>query len=225
MKRPGRALGRGQELDRLLGQRLGLIGKAETPDELVARGVPAAAANPGSERRWCSSPSTAFASIAEPTWVMTCSVKLPSVAAKVFHSRWAAYIDLGEGDALDLGRGRVGGEQVGDLALERDRERVLLDRGLEAARWPAADRSSTTGSRSAVADARAIRTASPATRSASAVVRMWLAAKPHAPSTRTRTPKPSLSPEATPSTRPVLIATTLVESPDDTGVGVARAEG
>ena len=24
---------------------------------------------------------------------MTCSVKLPSVAANVFHSRWAAYID------------------------------------------------------------------------------------------------------------------------------------
>ena len=28
-----------------------------------------------------------------PTWVMTCSVRLPSVAAKVFHSRWAAYVD------------------------------------------------------------------------------------------------------------------------------------
>ena len=37
---------------------------------------------------------------------------------------------LGEGDALDLRGGLVGGEQVGDLALERDRERVLLDRRL-----------------------------------------------------------------------------------------------
>ena len=37
-------------------------------------------------------------------------------------------------------------------------------------------------------------------------VRTWLLAKPHAPSTRTRTPKPSLSPEATPSTRPLLMA-------------------
>ena len=35
----------------------------------------------------------AFASTAAPTWVMTCSVKLPSVAANVFHSRWAAYVD------------------------------------------------------------------------------------------------------------------------------------
>jgi hypothetical protein len=41
---------------------------------------------------------------------------------------------LGEGDALDLGCRLVGGEQVRDLALERDRERVLLDRGLERAR-------------------------------------------------------------------------------------------
>ena len=70
-----------------------------------------------------------------------------------------------------------------------------------------------------------MRTASPATRSASAVVRMWLAAKPHAPSTRTRTPKPSLSPEATPSTRPVLIAIALIEPADDPGVRVARAQG
>jgi len=31
----------------------------------------------------------AFVSIPDPTWVMTCSVRLPSVAAKVFHSRWA----------------------------------------------------------------------------------------------------------------------------------------
>jgi hypothetical protein len=34
--------------------------------------------------------STALASTPAPTWVMTCSVRLPSVAAKVFHSRWAA---------------------------------------------------------------------------------------------------------------------------------------
>ena len=57
----------------------------------------------------------------------------------------------------------------------------------------------------AVALARAIRTASAATRSASAVVRWWLAAKPQAPPTMTRTPKPSLSPPATPSTRPDLM--------------------
>ena len=40
---------------------------------------------------------------------------------------------FGEGDALDLGGGLVGGEQVTDLGLERDRERVLLERRLVAA--------------------------------------------------------------------------------------------
>ena len=40
---------------------------------------------------------------------------------------------LGEDDALDPGGGRVGGQQVGDLVLERDRERVLLDGRLERA--------------------------------------------------------------------------------------------
>ncbi len=35
----------------------------------------------------------AWASTAPPTWVIVCSVNDPSVAAKVFHSRWAAYID------------------------------------------------------------------------------------------------------------------------------------
>ena len=58
---------------------------------------------------------------------MTCSVKLPSVAANVFHSRWARVHRLGEGDALDPAGGLVGGDEVGDLALERDLERVLVD--------------------------------------------------------------------------------------------------
>ena len=40
---------------------------------------------------------------------------------------------LGEGDALDARRRLVRGEQVGDLGLERDRERVLLERRLVAA--------------------------------------------------------------------------------------------
>ena len=75
--------------------------------------------------------------------------------------------------------------------------------------WAGGRSSRTTGVRMAVALARAIRTASAATRSASAVSRRWLAAKPHAPPTITRTPKPSLSPPATPSTRPDL---TLIDS-------------
>src|SRR3954453_10173151 len=54
-----------------------------------------------------------------------------------------------------------------------------------------------------------MRAPSAAPRSASAVERRWLVAKPHAPSTMTRTPNPSLSPPATPSTRPDL---TLIDS-------------
>ena len=50
-------------------------------------------------------------------------------------------------------------------------------------------------------------------------------AKPHAPSTRTRTPNPSLSPEATPSTRPVLIAIDFLEPADDADVRVSGAPG
>ncbi len=34
-----------------------------------------------------------LASRPAPTWVMTCSVYEPSLAANVFSSRWAAYID------------------------------------------------------------------------------------------------------------------------------------
>ena len=30
--------------------------------------------------------------MAAPTWVITCSVKLPSLAANVFSSRWAPYV-------------------------------------------------------------------------------------------------------------------------------------
>ena len=82
---------------------------------------------------------------------MICSVNEPSVAANVFHSRWAAYID--SVNAMPFGRGRlVGGQQVRDLALERDRERVFLERRLVAAMgrtWGEVHRS-----RSAVALAR-----------------------------------------------------------------------
>ena len=70
----------------------------------------------------------------------------------------------------------------------------------------------------------AIRTASAATRSASAVERSWLAANPHAPPTITRTPNPSLSPPATPSTRAGLDGDRLLEPPDHAHVGVRGAQ-
>ena len=77
--------------------------------------------------------------------------------------------------------------------------------GVSKRPWAGGRSSRRTGVRMAVALARAMRTASAATRSASAVVRWWLAAKPQAPPTMTRTPNPSLSPPATPSTRPDLM--------------------
>ena len=58
----------------------------------------------------------------------------PSVAAKVFHSRWAAYIDSVKAMPLTLAAASSAASRSRDLALERDRERVLLDRRLERAR-------------------------------------------------------------------------------------------
>src|SRR4051812_19922615 len=147
----------------------------------------------------------ACASTADPTWVMTCSVRLPSVAAKVFHSRCAAYDDsvkpmpltalaawsAARRSAIFVSSGTVNGSWA---------------TGVSYVPWAGGRSSRRVRSLSAVALARAIRTASAATRSASAAVRMCDEAKPHAPSTRTRTPNPSLSPDATPSTRPLLMA-------------------
>ena len=219
----GRALRRRQERDRLLGERLGAAREVEPADVLVAGRPASRRRRPASSRRWCSSPSTAFASTAAPTWVMICSVNEPSVAANVFHSRCARVQGLGEGDALDRRCRLVRGHQVADLALERDRERVLDDRRLVACRGPAVDRRGRPG--------RAGRWRTPgrcgppraATRSTLGRVEAVRAAKPQAPSTRTRTPKPSLSPEATPSTRPDLTEIDLVQPPDDADVGVAGA--
>ena len=119
----------------------------------------------------------------------------------------------------------VRGEQVGDLRLEGDLERVLLERRLVA---PVRRRAVVEHGR--VAQGRGARPGDP-DRLGGDPVGLGRGqhgasdAKPHAPSTRTRTPKPSLSPEATPSTRPVLIAIALVAAPDDADVGVRRAPG
>ena len=87
-----RALGRGQKRHGLVGERLGTTGEAEAADELVAGRLPAAAGvgiapalvlvaldGVGFDRR---------ADVGDDL-----SVRLPSVAANVFHSRCAAYID------------------------------------------------------------------------------------------------------------------------------------
>ena len=89
----GRALGRGQERDRLLRVLLGMTEQVEASGRTRSR--------PPASRRRCRASSvagarrrrSAFASMPEPTWVIVCSVKLPSLAANVFHSRWAAYGD------------------------------------------------------------------------------------------------------------------------------------
>src|SRR5687768_17879486 len=145
----------------------------------------------------------AFASTAAPTWVMTCSVKLPSVAAKVFHSRWPEYIDSVKVTPLTLPAARSAATRS---LIFRSSGILKGSSSTGVSKVPLAGGrpSSSTGRRSAVDEALAIRTASAPTRSASASSRASDAAKPQAPSTRTRTPKPSVSPVATPSTRPLL---------------------
>ena len=62
---------------------------------------------------------------------------------------------LGERDALHLVHRPVGGQQVGDLAIERDLERVLLDRRLEPAvgrRAPVEDHGVAQGRRAGLRD-------------------------------------------------------------------------
>ena len=166
MNRPLGHCGRGQERDRLLGQRLGAIREAEAPDELIAGGLPA---------------TTRIGVRPALMLVAVDGVRFhgrPDVGDRLFRVRAVGRGEglplalgrvhrFGEGDALDPGGRLVGGEQVGDLALERDRERVLLDRASRTCPWPGGRPSRTIGSRRAVALARAMRTASPATRSAS----------------------------------------------------------
>ena len=198
-----RALGRGQELDGLLGEGPARSSRSRLRTILVAAGAPAAA-------RVGIAPALVLVAVDGVRLDPGADVGDDLLGQAAVGGGEGLPLALGgvgrfgEGDPLDRGGGPVGGEEVGDLGLERDRERVLLERRLVRPR--AGGRSSRrVWLRRAVALARAIRTASPATRSASVAVRTCDAAKPHAPSTRTRTPNPSLSPEATPSTRPVLI--------------------
>ena len=133
MKRPDGHCGARQQLDGLLGERFGLLGEAETPDVLVARRVPAAA-------RIRVGAALVLVAVDRVRLDRRADVgdDLLGEAAVGRGERLPLALGgvhrLGEGDALDLGRGRVGGEEVGDLALERDGERVLLDRRLVAAR-------------------------------------------------------------------------------------------
>ena len=133
-------------------------------------------------------------------WVMTCSVKLPSLAAKVFHSRWAAYRLSVNAMPLTSFIARSAARRSATLRSSGT-SNGSSSTGVSNRPCAGGRPSSTTGWRRAVALAFAIRTASAATRSASPVDRWWLAAKPQAPSTSTRTPKPSVSPDCTPSTR------------------------
>src|SRR5688572_9624318 len=132
-------------------------------------------------------------------------VKLPSVAAKVFHSREPAYIDSVKVTPFTAPAARSAATRSEIL-----RSSGILNgssaTGVSKVPVAGARPSSSTGRRNAVDDALAMRTARAPTRSASARSSVSEAAKPHAPSTTTRTPKPSVSPIATPSTRPLLTA-------------------
>ncbi len=124
-----RALRGGEQRHGLVGQRLGPIGEAEGADELVAGGVPAAA-------RIGVRPALVLVAIdrvrldrrtdvgdgllgVAPVRRREC---LPFALRRVHR--------LGERDALHPRRGLVCRQEVADLALERDLERILLHRRL-----------------------------------------------------------------------------------------------
>ena len=136
--------------------------------------------------------------------MVVCSVNDPSLAANVFHSRWAPYIDSVNAMPLTA-LAAASAARRSPIFVSSGTANGSSATGVSNEPCAGGRSSRTTGRRSAVADARAMRTASAATRSTSAGSRRFELAKPHAPSTRTRTPKPSDSPEATPSTRPDLM--------------------
>ena len=199
----GRALGRGQERDGLLGVLLGVAEQVERADVLVAGRLPAAAV---------VRPAPALVLVALDRVGLDARAdvgdRLLGEAAVARGERLplalGRVLRLRVGDALDLVHRLVGGEEVGDLGLERDLERILGDRRLERAlgrRAIVEDDGPAKGRGGGPGDADGLG-GDPVDLGG---VDAREAAKPHAPSTRTRTPNPSLSPEATPSTRPDLI--------------------
>ena len=160
---------------------------------------------PGYVRRCSSSPSTALTSM-PAAHVGDDLVRLGAVRGGVLLPLplGVCWLVSREGDALDPVHGRVGRQQLLEAGVHGDGEGVLLHRRLDSCREPGGRSSSRTGVRSAVAEARAMRTASAATRSASRPSSRLELAKPQAPSARTRTPKPSVSAMDTACTRPDL---------------------
>ena len=132
MKRPDGHCGAREQRDRLLGQGLGALLHAETPDVLVAGGLPAAA-------RIRVAPALVFVTIDRVGFDRGADVgdrllgKAPVARGERLPFALCAVDGLGEDDARHGGRGLIGGEQVRDLRIERDRERVLLDGGFERA--------------------------------------------------------------------------------------------
>ena len=137
MNRPDGHCGAVNSSNGLRGQRFGTLGQAQPADDLVAAATPATA-------RVRVAPTLVLIAVdgvgldARPDMgddllgqaAVGRGERLPFALRRIAR--------LGEGDALDP-RGRlVRGEQVGDLGLERDSERVLLERRLVAAmgRWP-----------------------------------------------------------------------------------------
>src|SRR6185436_18545119 len=129
-------LRRGQERDRFLGVLLGVARQVERADVLVARGLVAAA-------RVRVAPALVLVALD--------GVRLDRAADLRDHLLGEAAVGRGEGlplavagvdrlrvaDALDRPGRTIRGDEVGDLRLERDLERILDDRRLERSggRW------------------------------------------------------------------------------------------
>ena len=128
----GRALRRAEQRDCLLGHRLGALLHAETPDVLVAGGLPAAA----SIR---VAPALVFVTVDRVGLDRGADVgdrllgEAPVARGERLPFALRAVDGLGEDDARHGRRSLIGGEQVRDLRVERDRERVLLDGRFERA--------------------------------------------------------------------------------------------
>ena len=132
---------------------------------------------------------------------------------------------LGQGDALRP-RSSRGRRRGGRRSCARAGPRTGPPRpASRSGRGPAGRSSSTTGLRRAVALAFAIRTASAATRSASAVVRWWLAAKPQAPSTSDADAEPLALARLDALDAGGLDVDRFLEPPDHAHVRVAGAQG
>src|SRR5205814_777458 len=125
----GRALRGGQQLDGFFRERAGGLPEALPADDLVAAAAPATA-------RVGVAPALVLVTIDCVGLDAGADMGDGLLSQRAVAGREGLPFALRrvrrlrERDALDAGRDLVGGEQVTDLGLERERERILLERGL-----------------------------------------------------------------------------------------------